>query len=207
MKNEAILTLTVPDKLHELLRKYSSSNVLQRKIAWLLKFKVYLQHHNHKGTVSDTSHKYLMTANLEKANIAIVKLVQREVHAVEIKDLENQGNVKRLSKIAKLRPVLIDGVMRVGGRISEAPVAFGPKFPMIVPPNHHVTQLLIVAFHQKLAHAGQNHILAQLMQQFWTERKISSTQSSAIMSYMQEAEGSQHGANDGYLTSISDHSL
>ena len=128
VKNEAIFTLTVPDKLHELLKKYSSRNVLQRKIAWLLKFKVYLQHLKQKGTVSATSHKYLMTANLEKANIAIVKLVQREVYAVEIKNLENHGNVKPLSKIAKLRPVLIDGVMRIGGRISEAPVAFGAKF-------------------------------------------------------------------------------
>lgn len=30
-----------------------------------------------------------------------------------------------------------------------------------------MTQLLIQAFHQKLAHAGQDHILAQLREQFW----------------------------------------
>ena len=40
----AIFTLTLPEKLHELLVKYSSWTVLQRKVAWLLKFKVYIQY-------------------------------------------------------------------------------------------------------------------------------------------------------------------
>ena len=57
--------------------------------------------------------------------------------------------------------------MRVGGRITDAPIAFYAKFPMFVPPKHHVAQLLIASFHQKLLHAGQNHILAHLREKFW----------------------------------------
>ena len=57
--------------------------------------------------------------------------------------------------------------MRVGGRIADAPIAFNAIFPMIVPPKHHVAQLLIATFHQKLLHAGQNHILAHLREKFW----------------------------------------
>ena len=38
---------------------------------------------------------------------------------------------------------------------------------MIVPPNHSVTQLLIASYQQKLAHANQGHILAQLREKFW----------------------------------------
>ena len=38
---------------------------------------------------------------------------------------------------------------------------------MIIPPKHHVARLLIEDSHQKLAHAGQEHILTQLRQQFW----------------------------------------
>ena len=66
--------------------------------------------------------------------------------------------------------MLDNGVMQVGGRISQAAIAFGAKFPMIMPPGHHVTQLLIAAFHQRLAHAGQTHILASLREQFWIPR-------------------------------------
>ena len=99
--------------------------------------------------------------------MTIVKLVQREVSAEEIQDLETRGHVKLSSKIVKLRPILDDCVMRVEGRIADAPSAFGAKFPMIVPPKHHVAQLLIASFHQKLLHAGQNHILAHFREKFW----------------------------------------
>ena len=43
-QEKAIFTLTVSGKLHELLVRYSSLTVLQKREAWLLKFKAYLQH-------------------------------------------------------------------------------------------------------------------------------------------------------------------
>ena len=63
--------------------------------------------------------------------------------------------------------MLVNGVVRVGGRIPEALITLEAKFPMIVPPKHHVTRLLVEAFHQKLAHAGQDHILSELRERFW----------------------------------------
>ena len=161
---KAIFTLTLPEKLHELLVKYSSWTVLQRKLAWLLKFKAYIQYGKDKKADIE---KHLTTADLEKATLTIVKLVQREVYAVEIQDLEKRGHVKRSNKIVKLRPILDDCVMRVGGRIADAPIAFDAKFPMIVPPKHHVAQVLIGSFHQKLLHAGQNQNLAHWREKFW----------------------------------------
>ena len=67
--------------------------------------------------------------------------------------------------------MLVNGILRVGGHISEASIALEATFPMIVPPKHHLTQLLIQAFHQKLAHAGQDHMLAQLAV-LHTQRKV-----------------------------------
>lgn len=145
-----------PNRMHEFLVRYSSWSVLLRKLAWLLKF--------------NSSSKYLTTDDLQKATTAVVRLVQNEAYADEMGDLEKGKNVKRSSRIAKLRPMLDNGVIRVGGRISEAAIAFGAKFQMIMPPGHHVTQLLIAAFHQRLAHAGRNHILASLREQFWIPR-------------------------------------
>ena len=164
VKNEkAIFTVTASGKLHELLVRYSSWTVLQKKVAWLLKFKAYLQHCRDNNM--DNSVKYLTTEDLDKATSAIVKLVQNEIYQEEIEELRKRGNVKSSSGIVRLWPVLVHGILRVGGRISEAPIALEAKFPMIVPPKHDVTQLLIQAFHQKLAHAG--HILAQLRELFW----------------------------------------
>ena len=67
-----IFTLPLPEKLHELLVKYSSWTVLQRKIAWLLKFKAYLQYRKDKKADIE---KTLTSADLEKATLTIVKLV------------------------------------------------------------------------------------------------------------------------------------
>lgn len=166
VKNEkAIFVQTEPDKLKELLMRYSCWKVPQRKVAWLLKFKAYLKCRK-EGNVSSAATS-LTIKDLDNATIAILKLAQKQVYSEEIKDLEKRGNVKRTSKLVKLWSVLTDGVIRVGGRILEAPIGLEAKFPMIIPPKHPVSQLLIAAFHQKLAHAGQNHILAQVRKKFW----------------------------------------
>ena len=92
VKSERVIfTLTLPEKMCELLLKYSAWIVLQRKVAWLLKFKKYLLFCKDKHTSID---KYLTVADLDKATVAIVKLVRREVYAEEMYDLETKGNVK-----------------------------------------------------------------------------------------------------------------
>ena len=50
-----------------------------------------------------------------------MKLIQGEMYTEEISDLEKQGNVKDTSGIVRLRPMLIDGVMRIGSHISLSP--------------------------------------------------------------------------------------
>ena len=168
LKNEKpIFALALSSALHKMLLKYSSWFMLQRRVTWLLKIKAYLRSRKNKLWISSSDTRFLSKADLEEATTAIVKLVQKEVYAEEIKALESQDQIKTSSKIAKLYPAPIGGVLRVGGRITEAPVSFGAKFPMIIPPKHHVTELLISAYHRKFAHAGQNHILAQLRERFW----------------------------------------
>ena len=73
--------------------------MLQREVAWLLKFTAYLQYR--KDDKADIE-KELTRADLGKATLTIVKLIQREVYAEEIQDLETRGHVKRSSKIVKL---------------------------------------------------------------------------------------------------------
>ncbi|KAJ8024614.1 hypothetical protein HOLleu_34561 [Holothuria leucospilota] len=42
----------------------------------------------------------------------------------------------------------------VGGRLEKAPLPNEEKHPVIVPHKHHVTELLIVHYHQKVVHSG-----------------------------------------------------
>ena len=83
----------------ELLVRYSSCTVLQKKVA-------YLQHRGDKNL--DDSDKYPTTEDLGTATSAIVKLVQNEVYQEEIGDLKKRGYGNSSSRIASLWPVLIN---------------------------------------------------------------------------------------------------
>ena len=114
-----LFTLTASGKLHELLVRYFYWTVLQ---------------HRRDNNV-DGSIKYLTKEDLERAKSAIAKLVQNEVYQDEIGDLKKRGMVKTSSGIVRLRQVLVNGVLRVGGHISEALITLEAKFPMTVPQN------------------------------------------------------------------------
>jgi len=67
----------------------------------------------------------------------------------------------------KLNPILVDGTIRVGGRLKKAPVSFDLKHPIILPHSHHVTDLIIRHHHNELHHVGASHTWTALRQRFW----------------------------------------
>ena len=76
--------------------------------------------------------------------------------------------MKASSNIVKLKPVIMnDGVLRVGGRISRAPISPDAMNPMILPKNHHVTTILLRYVHEINGHCGVEQVLSLLREQFW----------------------------------------
>ena len=106
-----------------------------------MKFKEYLRYHKRDDKFELSKH--LTAEDLKLSAVAIVQLAQSEVFSEEVENLEKRGSVKSSSKLVKLSPILDNGVVGVGGRIGDSPVAPGARFPMNVPPNHPITQLLI----------------------------------------------------------------
>ena len=80
------------------------------------------------------------------------------------RDLKGVGLARSLFK---LNPVLVDGTIRVGGRLQNARVSFDQKHPIILPHSHHVTDLVIRHYHKELHHVGASHIWTALRQRFW----------------------------------------
>ena len=78
--------------------------------------------------------------------------------------------MKHHSKLANLSPILIDDVIRVGGRICRAPIAFEAAHPMILPKSHHVSVLIVHYYQYVLGHAGREHVLSIIRQRFWILR-------------------------------------
>nr|XP_054604914.1 uncharacterized protein LOC107372912 [Nothobranchius furzeri] len=87
----------------------------------------------------------------------ILRTIQSESFGTEIKSLKEKEEVKAsISKLHQLSPFLDKhNILRVGGRLTQASLHPNIKHPAILPKEHHVSQLLIKHFHEKIHHQGR----------------------------------------------------
>ncbi|GFX84656.1 integrase catalytic domain-containing protein [Trichonephila clavipes] len=60
-----------------------------------------------------------------------------------------------------------DGLLRVGGRLSNSDLPYVNKHPAILPGNHKLTVQIIVHFHRKNLHTGASSLLHYVREKFW----------------------------------------
>ncbi|XP_054752108.2 uncharacterized protein LOC129257739 [Lytechinus pictus] len=158
IKKTAQVNLSSVEKdvgINNMLQRYSSWNKLKRGVAWLLRYKGYLRAKT-TGQVAGDSKKNMSLNELQCAELEILRLVQEQ----ELHDKDQRI-------INKLNPVLKDGILRVGGRISNAPIDFEAKHPIILPSSHHVTTLLILHYHLIVGHSGAGLTWSSLREKYW----------------------------------------
>ena len=71
-------------------------------------------------------------------------LVQHHHFAEDLKALSSSEKIPHVKKCTSLRsldPILIDGLLRIGGGLSLASTPFESKHQIILPKNDHVTDL------------------------------------------------------------------
>jgi hypothetical protein len=123
----------------EFLTNFSKFIKLQRVVAFIKRVAHNCRNKNSKLTGP------LTASELNDAQIAIIKLIQRDSFKPELKALSENKYVKRQSCLYLLNPILDeDGLIRVGGRIKHSSVTYDKKYPLILPAKHHVTRLLII---------------------------------------------------------------
>ena len=104
---------------------------------------------------------------MRKSTEKIVQMVQRQYFSEEIDCLTDRRQVKGRSKLSNLSPVLIEGTIRVRGRIQHALILFDAIHLMILPKDHPVSTFIVCHYHKYLGHAGREHVLSTLRQRFW----------------------------------------
>ncbi|CAL9702153.1 unnamed protein product [Knipowitschia caucasica] len=104
-----------------------------------------------------------------KAQCIIQKDLQATVYAEEIRLLKKGKSLSHKSKLYKIDAFLnSDGLLKVGGRMKHAAFSSSLKHPVIVPKNHHITQLLIGHFHNKVQHQGKGRTINEIrLNRFW----------------------------------------
>ena len=79
----------------------------------------------------------------------------------------HSSKILKNSSLRKLCPFVAHGVLRVGGRIHKAYIPYEMKHPVILPPHHHVTKLVILSYHLRNGHSGVLHTLSDTRERFW----------------------------------------
>ena len=174
-------TETEKNTLNQLFRHFSQWYRLKKFVAWLLRYRANLRKaalQRKSGSMPDNqviSIEPMTVEELDMAESVILAHVQKESFKEEIAILKNsradvttrKPQVKKSSKISKLDPRLMDGLLRVGGRLENAPLHRDAKHPIILPTSHHVVGLIISFYHQASGHSGTEHVLSMIRERFW----------------------------------------
>ena len=144
--------------LDELINSTSRWQKCLRKIAWLQKLVKWIESKRRESESPDE--KRITSDYLENARRKVVKLVQKKAFKEE-KTKIVKGLTIKASRLASLKPTLDEeAIIRVGGRISKAPIPRDAANPMILPRKHHVTEIYIRFLHEQNGHCGHEQVLA-----------------------------------------------
>ncbi|GFX11130.1 integrase catalytic domain-containing protein [Trichonephila clavipes] len=148
--------------LSTLLRKSNSYVKIVRIFSYVLRFSNNVN--KRKLTLSGP----FSATDIDQAETKLIRMVQEQVFLAEIKSLQSKGVVSPNNKLRNLNPFIdSDGLLRVGGRLSNSDLPYVNKHPAILPGNHNLTVQIIVHFHRKNLHTGASSLLHYVREKFW----------------------------------------
>ena len=89
----------------------------------------------------------LTVDELQHAEFQLIRYIQAREFSSVISSLSRNAPLKNFSlsrPFSKLNPVLVEGILRVGGRLEKAPIDYDARHPIILPNSSHFTNLLIL---------------------------------------------------------------
>ena len=109
-------------------------------------------------------------------NIMSGRITVEEIKAVETLWLfDTQKRFRSLESFKKVEQSLgvyvdDDGLLRCRGKLGNAPVPEESKFPILLPRDSYVTDLIVRNCHQQVLHSGVNDTLNEIRSRFWITR-------------------------------------
>lgn len=151
---------------NELFSLYSSFTKLSRITALIRRF----LHNSKPQNRRERRNGTVTTAELRETTEILVRIAQEERFNQDFADIARDGQVRKNSKLKALSPLVSNGVLRVGGRLRNAPVTYNQRHPMILPDRHPLTDLILKFYHLSNLHAGPQLMTAAVRERFWPLR-------------------------------------
>ena len=169
------------DPLGPLLTYFSTFTKLKRAVAWFVRLTKIIRAKSSKALGNLMLGPVLFASELASAELDIVKHVQLCSFPEELASLKNEnisanndksltGRNLKTSRLRKLSPVLVNGVLCVGGRLQRSSLPVASKHPIVLPSAHHVTSLIVLHAHAAEGHSGPLHTLAKIREKYWVVR-------------------------------------
>ncbi|XP_058456731.1 uncharacterized protein LOC131434103 [Malaya genurostris] len=158
-----------PNFADRLFARYSSYTKLRRVVAYCIKYIRSLRSVAQRSTIDASI--VLTTTELFAADQALIRLAQSQLYSEELINLSSPSNgteTLKSSPLKWLKPFLsTDGIIRVGGRLSNAEIRESVKHPVVLAAKHPLAELIANHYHKVLLHAGPQLMLSTIRQRFW----------------------------------------
>lgn len=144
-------TINVVNSIESILHRFSNFNRLVRSIAYVMRFvksirnSIQIKKSNASATLQSISFNSSINLNidqiqpisvqeLESAERKIVYWVQHEHFESEFNSISKNLPFSKASKLHRLNPFIDEnGILRVNGRLRNAPIPYNEKYPTILP--------------------------------------------------------------------------
>jgi hypothetical protein len=143
------------------LERYSSFLKAQRVAAFVLRFL-----HNCK-TKNNKRRGSLQVTEYALAESALLRQDQQHRIIVSFSEMQ-KGGAHKQQWLLRLNPMIVDGLIRVGGRLGKATLMeYSRKHPVILDGTGRLAFLIVRDFHQRYGHAGQQFIMNAVREEYW----------------------------------------
>lgn len=146
---------------NDLFSRVSKFRSLQRIVAYVLRF-IYNSSHP-----ENTKLGTLSVNELQNSLNLIIKVVQEKHFSKEKAALLNEHPVSNRTLLSLNLFLDENKIIRVGGRLTNADIAFDQKHPILLPSHNAVVTLMLIQEHQRLGHAGAQTVLSNVRLKFW----------------------------------------
>lgn len=161
--SKLVATMVQTDSNEEVLHRFSSLRRLIRFTARLKRMAA-----NARLSLSERQFSFITASELQNALNYWVKSVQSRHFGDDISRLASHQELLSKSKLLSLNPILDgDGILRVGGRLRNAKINYNQKHPIILPPNDHLSSLIVSEAHDKTLHGNIQLMINYIRQRFW----------------------------------------
>ena len=146
---------------------FSSLFRLKLACSWLIRFKSFLKARKRNPQPEMSPIRTIDIEDLLDAEISLIRYVQLQNFSIELTLLRKNKTLPKISLLYKLDPIIVDNVLRVGGRLHEADLDYDLKHPIILPEDSHLATLIIRdAYANFVGHGGVNSTLNFLCQRY-----------------------------------------